>query len=341
MSERLALQPHLQGLAHGRRLDAAEAEEAFGIILDDGATPAQIAGLLMAMRVRGESAVELAGAVRAMRKRMKTVSAPDDAFDNCGTGGDGQHTWNISTAAAFVLAGAGVHVAKHGNRAASSKSGTSDVLAALGIKVEQTPGDVTRILSAGGIAFMFAPAFHPALASVAPVRKELGVRTLFNLVGPLANPAGVKRQLIGAGSQEAADSIAGVVAELGTEATWVVHGAGGLDELSTLGESRVHAIENGKRRTFFVSPEDAGLARARIDDLRGGDPADNAAALLALLDGAKGAYRDIVVLNAAAGLVITGKAPNIAEGARLAEAVIDRHEAKAAFNRLKHLSHAP
>ncbi len=341
MSDLTALQPHLQGLAHGRRLDAAEAADAFGIILDGKATPSQIAALLMGMRVRGESAVELAGAVRAMRARMKSVAAPPGAFDNCGTGGDGLHTWNISTAASFVLAGAGVVVAKHGNRAASSKSGASDVLSALGIKVEQSADDVARILSAGGIAFMFAPAFHPALAQVAPVRRELGIRTLFNLVGPLANPAGVRHQLIGAGSQEAADSIAGVAAELGSEMIWVVHGAGGLDELSTSGPSRVHALEHGQRRTFFISPEDAGLPRSSISDLRGGDPADNATALLALLDGARGPYRDVVVLNAAAGLVITGKATHIGEAARLAEAVIDRHEAKAAFNRLKHLSHAP
>lgn len=323
-----ALKPVLDRLAGGARLSADEAASAFAIVMHGEATPAQTGALLMALRLRGESVDEVAGAVTAMRGAMTTLEAPPHAIDVCGTGGDGAHTLNVSTAVAFVVAGAGVPVAKHGNRAITSKSGAADVLAALGVPVDLTPQAAAAALDANHFAFLFAPNFHPAMRHVGPVRQELGFRTLFNLLGPLANPAGVRRQLIGAPTVEAAEKLAGVLALLGVDRAWVVSGHGGLDEISPSGPSQVFSVEDGAVTPHSLGPEDAGLAAHPIDAIRGGDAAANAAALLALLDGSLGAYRDTVILNAAAALIVAGKAAALIDGAHLAARSIDTGAAR-------------
>ncbi|MFT3808775.1 MAG: anthranilate phosphoribosyltransferase [Micropepsaceae bacterium] len=317
------LKPVLDRLAGGARLDAHEAADAFATVMRGEATPAQTGALLMALRLRGETVDEVAGAVTAMRGAMTTVEAPPHAIDVCGTGGDGAHTLNVSTAVAFVVAGAGIAVAKHGNRAITSKSGAADVLAALGVPVDLKPGAAAAALAAHRFAFLFAPNFHPAMRHVGPVRGELGFRTLFNLLGPLANPASVRRQLIGAPTLQAAEKIAHVLALLGVDRAWVATGHGGLDEISPSGPSHVFAVEDGAVTPHTVSPEDAGLATHPVESIRGGDASENAAALLALLDGAHGAYRDTVILNAAAAFIVAGKAATLIDGARLAAEAID------------------
>jgi len=325
----------LARLAQGERLAESEAESAFGQIMAGEATPAQIAGLLMAMRVRGETVAEMTGAVRAMRARMIAVEAPADAMDIVGTGGDAAGTLNISTAAAFVVAGAGVKVAKHGNRALSSRSGAADALSALGIPVMDTPLDaLPRILAEAGMVFMMAPRHHSALRHAAGPRMELGTRTIFNLLGPLANPARVKRQMTGAYAPEWLRPMAETLARLGTERAWLVHGMG-LDELTLAGPSQVVALEDGRIREFEVTPEQAGLPRAPTEALRGGDPAENAAALLALLEGAPGAYRDCVLLNAAASLVVAGRATDISTAVPIAIQAIDSGAALAVLQKLR------
>ncbi len=336
------LKPILDRLASGGRLDAAEAAGAFAIVMRGEATLAQIGALLMALRLRGETVDEVAGAVSAMRAEMTTVEAPPHAIDVCGTGGDGAHTLNISTAVAFVVAGAGIAVAKHGNRAITSKSGAADVLAALGVPVDLKPEQAAAALNANNFAFLFAPNFHPAMRHVGPARGELGFRTLFNLLGPLANPAGVRRQLIGAPTPEAAEKIAHVLALLGVDRAWVVTGHGGLDEISPSGPSRVFAVEDGAVSPHTVAPDEAGLPIHPLGAIRGGDAAANAAALVALLDGAPGAYRDTVILNAAAALIVAGKAATLGsvevgkaatliDGAHLAALSIDDGRARAAL----------
>lgn len=324
-----ALKPVLDRLASGARLNAAEAAEAFAIVMRGEATPAQIGALLMALRLRGETVDEVAGAVTAMRGAMTTLEAPPHAIDVCGTGGDGAHTLNISTAVAFVVAGAGGAVAKHGNRAITSKSGAADVLAALGVPVDLTPDAAARALNETGFAFLFAPNFHPAMRHVGPVRGELGFRTLFNLLGPLANPASVRRQLIGAPTPEAAEKIAHVLALLGVDRAWVATGHGGLDEISPSGPSQIFAVEDGAVTPHTVSPADAGLPLHTVEAIRGGDAAFNAEALKELLLGAPGAYRDTVILNAAAALIVAGKAATLIDGARLAATSIDSKAAAA------------
>ena len=325
----------LARLAAGERLAESEAETAFGMIMAGEATPAQIAGLLMAMRVRGETVAEMTGAVRAMRSRMIAVEAPADAMDIVGTGGDAAGTLNISTAAAFVVAGAGVKVAKHGNRALSSRSGAADALSALGIPVMETPLDrLPAVLAEAGMVFLMAPRHHSALRHAAGPRVELGTRTIFNLLGPLANPARVKRQMTGAFAPEWLRPMAETLARLGTERAWLVHGMG-LDELTLAGPSQVVELRDGTLREFQVSPEDAGLPRAPTEALRGGDPAENAAALLDLLKGATGPYRDCVLLNAAAGLVVAGRADDIRAAVPLAAASIDGGAALAVLDRLR------
>lgn len=328
------LKPVLARLAAGETLSADEAEAAFGVIMAGAATPAQIAGLLMAMRVRGETAAELTGAVRAMRSRMVEVKAPEGAIDVCGTGGDGAGTLNVSTAAALVLAGCGVPVAKHGNRALSSRTGGADVLAALGVNVDVPPDRLAGVLAEAGCAFLFAPRHHAALRHAAGPRRELGTRTIFNLLGPLANPARVRRQLTGVFDPAWARPMAETLGQLGTERAWLVHGQG-LDELTLAGDNQVVELRGGQLRAFTISPEDAGLPRAPVEAIRGGDPARNADALRALLDGAPGAYRDTVVLNAAAGLVIAERAGDIREGAVRAAAAIDAGAARAALDALR------
>jgi anthranilate phosphoribosyltransferase len=330
----------LARLAAGERLAESEAEAAFGLIMAGEATPAQIAGLLMAMRVRGETVAEMTGAVRAMRSRMLAVEAPEEAMDIVGTGGDAAGTLNISTAAALVVAGCGVKVAKHGNRALSSRSGAADALSALGIPVMDTPLDrLPAVLAEAGMVFLMAPRHHSALRHAAGPRMELGTRTIFNLLGPLANPARVKRQMTGAFAPEWLRPMAETLGRLGTERAWLVHGQG-LDELTLAGPSQVVELRDGQLREFQVTPEQAGLPRAPTSALKGGDPAENAAALTALLDGAPGAYRDCVLLNAGAALVVAGRVEDIGAGAALAATAIDRGAARAVLDKLR-LAAAP
>ena len=328
------LKPVLGRLAAGERLAESEAEAAFGIIMAGEATPAQIAGLLMAMRVRGETVPEITGAVRAMRARMAAIEAPAGAIDIVGTGGDGSGSLNISTATALVVAGCGVPVAKHGNRALSSRSGAADALAALGVNLDVPLDRLEAVLAAAGMVFLWAPRHHSSMRHAAGPRVELGTRTLFNILGPLSNPARVKRQLTGAFAVEWLRPMAETLARLGTEAAWVVHGQG-LDEIALSGETHVVALEDGRIREFVVAPEDAGLDRAPPEAIRGGEPAENAAALLALLRGAPGAYRDIVLLNAAAALVVAGRASDLRAGAAIAARAIDSGAASGVLARLK------
>ncbi|WP_372622287.1 anthranilate phosphoribosyltransferase [Falsiroseomonas sp.] len=331
----------LARLAAGERLAESEAEAAFGMIMAGEATPAQIAGLLMAMRVRGETVAEMTGAVRAMRARMIAVEAPADAMDIVGTGGDAAGTLNISTAAALVVAGCGVKVAKHGNRALSSKSGAADALSALGIPVMETPLDrLPAILAEAGMCFLMAPRHHSALRHAAGPRMELGTRTIFNLLGPLANPARVKRQMTGAFAPAWLRPMAETLARLGTERAWLVHGQG-LDELTLAGPSQVVELAGGSIREFQVTPEDAGLAPAPAESLKGGEPAENAAALQALLEGALGAYRDCVLLNAAAALIVAGRVATLREGAAMAARSLDAGGALDVLRKLRTAAAAP
>ena len=321
-------------IAAGERLSRAEAEEAFGVIMSGEATPVQIGAFLTGLRLRGETVDEIAGAVATMRAKMTRVEAPPGAIDIVGTGGDSSGSYNISTASAFVVAGAGVPVAKHGNRALSSKSGAADTLTALGVKIDLPPEAIARCIREAGIGFMFAPAHHSAMKHVGPARAELGFRTVFNLIGPLSNPAGVKRYLLGVFSPDWVEPLAHVLLGLGAERAWVVHGYGGLDEISPAGETKVAAIEDGRVHSFTIRPEDAGVQLHRTSDIKGGDAAHNAKALRAVLGGEPGAYRDTVLLNAGSALVIAGKAENIAEGAKLAAAIIDDGRARERLDRL-------
>jgi anthranilate phosphoribosyltransferase len=335
----MSLKPILARLAAGERLSEAEAEEAFGIIMAGEATPAQIAGLLMAMRVRGETVAEMTGAVRAMRARMVAVEAPEGAIDIVGTGGDAAGTLNISTTTAMVVAGCGVPVAKHGNRALSSRSGAADAISALGISLDVPMDRLPAVLAEAGMVFLMAPRHHASMRHAAGPRVELGTRTIFNLLGPLANPARVKRQMTGAFAPEWLRPMAEALARLGTERAWLVHGQG-LDELTLAGESQVVSLEaDGSLREFTVTPEDAGLPRAPAAALKGGDPAENAVALEALLNGAPGPYRDVVLLNAAASLVVAGRAADLRQGAALAARAIDDGAALGVLTRLR--AHCP
>jgi anthranilate phosphoribosyltransferase len=321
-------------VAGGKTLSRVEAEAAFEVMMSGEATPSQMGGFVMALRVRGETVDEIAGAVSIMRSKMLRVEAPPEAIDVVGTGGDAAGTYNISTTAAFVVAGAGVPVAKHGNRALSSKSGAADVLTALGVRIDLGPEAVARCIREAGIGFMFAPAHHSAMKHVGPTRVELGTRTIFNLLGPLSNPAGVKRLLIGVFAAEWVEPLAAALVELGTESAWVVHGAGGVDEISVAGPTSVAALKNGTVTTFTVSPEDVNMAFAPLDAIKGGDAKHNAAALTEVLRGAPGPYRDTVLLNAAAALVIAGKAEDLLDGVRVAAASIDEGNARARLERL-------
>jgi anthranilate phosphoribosyltransferase len=320
--------------ATGKPLTAEQAELAFDAMMSGNATPSQMGGFLMALRVRGETVEEITGAVRAMRAKMTPVEAPLGAIDTCGTGGDGVGTWNISTAASFVVAACGVPVAKHGNRGLSSKSGAADVLTALGVNVEADMALVKQALWEANICFMMAPRHHSAMRHVGPTRVELGTRTIFNLMGPLSNPAGAKRQLAGAFSRAWIVPMAEVLSRLGSEQAWVVHGSDGIDELTTTGPSYVAELKGGKVTTYEINPEDAGLKRAGASDLRGGDPATNALALTALLDGHLGPYRDIVLLNSAATLIVAGKVLTLREGVEMAAEAIDSGAARAKLAKL-------
>ena len=312
----------------------AEAEAAFGIIMSGEATPAQIAGLLMMMRLRGETVAELVGAVRAMRARMVAVPVPPGAIDVCGTGGDGVGTLNVSTAVTFVLAGLGVPVAKHGNRALSSRTGGADVLGELGVNVDVPLDRLPAVLDAAGCAFLFAPRHHAALRHAAGPRVELGTRTIFNLLGPLANPGRVTRQLTGVFDPAWARPMAETLSELGTTHAWLVHGQG-LDELTVAGENQVVTLQDGVVSERIVAPEDSGLPRSPVSAIKGGEAPENARALLALLEGVPGAYRDTVVLNSAAALVVAGRADGLKDGAAQAAAAIQGGAALAALHRLR------
>src|SRR5579871_2520441 len=321
-------------VATGATLSRDEAASAFDRMMSGEATPSQLGGLLMALRVRGETIDEITGAVSAMRAKMLKVKAPRDAIDVVGTGGDGSGSVNVSTCASFIVAGAGVPVAKHGNRALSSRSGAADVLAALGVKIDISPQQVSRCVKEAGIGFMFAPAHHPAMKNVNPTRVELGTRTIFNLLGPLSNPAGVTRQVIGVFSAVWLEPMAEVLRNLGSLRVWIAHGSDGLDEITTTGPTRVVELKDGSINAFEITPEDAGLARAKPDALKGGDPEHNAQALLGVLDGGVGAYRDIALLNAGAALMIAGKASSLREAVALGDAAVRSGAARRTLDRL-------
>jgi len=334
-----AFKPLIAKVATGSSLTEAEAETAFNHIFSGEVTPAQLGGFLMALRVRGETIDEITGAVKAMRAKMLRVEAPARTIDIVGTGGDGHGTYNVSTLAALIVAACGVPVAKHGNRAASSRSGSSDVLTALGVRIGLAPREVETCIEEAGIGFMTAQAHHAAMRHVAPARIELGARTIFNLLGPLANPADVKYQMLGVFSAAWLEPLAQVLRNLGSSRVWLVHGADGLDEATTTGPSFVTALEDGRISSFEITPDAAGLPRAALADLKGGDCATNAAALKAVLDGAKTPYRDIAVLNAAAALVVAEKAADLKEGAALAVSALDRGAAADTLARLVKASH--
>ena len=329
-----AFKPLLGKIATGAALTRAEAELAFDHILSGEVTPAQVGGFLMGLRVRGETVDEITGAVAAMRAKMLPVRLRGGAIDIVGTGGDGSGSYNVSTLASIIVAACGVKVAKHGNRAASSRSGSSDVLTALGVKIGLAPDLVRRCVEEANIGFMMAQTHHAAMRHVGAARVELGTRTIFNLLGPLSNPAGVERQLLGVFSRAWLEPLAQVLLNLGSRRVWVVHGSDGLDEMTTTGPTSVVALDAGKLSRFDVTPEDAGLARASPADLKGGDPAHNAAALRAVLAGEKTPYRDIALLNAAGALVVADRATDLRAAATIAARALDDGHAAATLDRL-------
>jgi anthranilate phosphoribosyltransferase len=327
------LKPLIAKVANGESLNRDQSRQAFDILMSGEATPSQIGAFLMALRVRGETVDEIIGAVSSMRSRMLPVTAPADSVDIVGTGGDGFGTYNISTLASIIVAGTGVPVAKHGNRALSSKSGTADALSVLGVKLDIEPDLISRCVSEASIGFMFAQRHHPSMRHVNPSRVELGTRTIFNLLGPLSNPAGAKKQLLGVFSPRWLVPLAEVLRDLGSESIWVVHGDG-LDEITTTGTTHVAALEDGKIRTFDLTPKDFGVETVTINDLKGGDGVANAAALREVLSGRKNPYRDISLCNAAAALVVAGKAETLVDGMKIASASLDEGRAAAALDRL-------
>jgi anthranilate phosphoribosyltransferase len=321
-------------VATGAALTREESAGAFEQMMAGEATPSQMGALLMALRIRGETVDEITGAVTTMRAKMLRVNAPPDAIDVVGTGGDASGSYNISTCAALIVAGAGVPVAKHGNRALSSRSGAADVLAALGVNIDLNPEQIGHCIREAGIGFMFAPSHHPAMKNVGATRAELGTRTIFNLLGPLSNPAGVRRQMVGVFSKHWTEPLTQVLKILGAESVWVVHGSDGLDEITTSGPTSVTALESGVVRSFEISPQDVGLPTVKPEALRGGDAAANASALQAVLEGKKTPYRDVALFNAAAALVVAGKAKNLAAGLDLAAQSVDSGEAEGRLDRL-------
>jgi anthranilate phosphoribosyltransferase len=325
-------------VAERQELSVDDARTAFDIMMSGDATPSQMGAFLMALRVRGETVDELTGGAMAMRAKAQGITAPAGAIDTCGTGGDAKGTWNVSTAVSFVLAAHDIPVAKHGNRALSSKTGAADVLTALGVNIECPFELVEKSLRDACIGFLMAPRHHGAMRHVGPTRVELGTRTIFNLLGPLSNPAGAKRQIMGVFAKQWVEPLAHVQKQLGAERVWVMHGADGMDELTTTGVTHVAELANGQVRTFDVTPEDAGLAVASPDDLKGGEPAANAAALRGVLQGQKNAFRDIVLLNAAAGLIVAEKTDTLREGAAMAAEVLDNGRALARLEQLVAIS---
>ncbi|HYC24631.1 MAG TPA: anthranilate phosphoribosyltransferase [Roseiarcus sp.] len=335
-----AFKPLIAKVATGASLTRAEAMSAFDAMLSGEVTPAQMGGFLMALRTRGETVEEITGAVEAMRAKMLRVKAPNGAVDVVGTGGDNSGSYNVSTLAAIIVAACGAPVAKHGNRAASSRSGTADTLNALGVKIGIAPEAVERCIREAGIGFMMAPTHHAAMRHVGPVRVELGTRTIFNLLGPLSNPAGVRRQLIGVFSSAWLGPMAEVLRNLGAERVWITHGADGLDEMTTAAATSIVELDGGAIRSFEIAPEQFGLERAQAGDLKGGDAVQNAAALTAVLEGAKNPYRDIALLNAAGALVVVGKAGDLGHGLGLAAKALDSGAARATLAKLVEVSNA-
>ena len=330
----------LNKIAARQDLTGAEMREVMTTIMNGEATPSQIGAFLMGLRVKGESVGEIAAAVSILREKMIAVEAPEDAIDIVGTGGDGSETLNISTATAIVVAASGIPVAKHGNKALSSKSGAADVLTALGVKIDLTPAQIARCIREAGIGFMFAPAHHPALRHVGPSRVEMGTRTMFNLLGPQANPASARRYMLGVYSKQWVEPVAAALLANRALSAWVVHGDGGLDEISTTGPTFVASIKGGNLTSFEINPEDAGLPRTELADLKGGDPTYNAARLTALLDGTKDPYRDIVLMNAAAAFIVAGRADTLKLGVEFATRELDSGRAKATLAKLVEASNA-
>jgi anthranilate phosphoribosyltransferase len=324
----------IQKVSGGATLSEEEIRTALDQMTAGAATPAQMGAFLMALRVRGETVEEIAGAAQMLRAKMNRVEVAPDAIDIVGTGGDAHGTYNISTCASLIAAGAGVKIAKHGNRRVSSKSGASDVLSELGVKLEVSPETIARCVDEAGVGFLWAPMHHPALKHWAPIRGELGIRTIFNLLGPICNPAGVKRQVVGVFSWHWVEPVAHVLKSLGAEHVWVVHGHDGLDELTTTGATDVAELKDGVITVFEVTPADAGLSPAKLSDLKGGDEKENAAAIRDVLAGKKTPLRDIAVLNAAAALIVADKAANLLDGAALAAHSIESGAAQRALDKL-------
>ena len=328
-------------VADSKTLSEQEMRTVLEIMTEGHASQAQMGAFLMALRVRGETVEEITGAAQMMRAKMRRVTAPPGAVDIVGTGGDNHGTYNVSTCASLVAAGAGLKIAKHGSRSVSSLAGASDVLSALGIKLDVDSATVERAIDEAGVGFMFAPNHHPAMKHWAPVRADLGVRTIFNLLGPISNPAGVTRQIVGVYSWQWVEPVAHVLAKLGCEHVWVVHGHDGLDELTTTGSTDVAEVKDGKVTVFEITPQDAGLPPAKMSDLRGGDAAFNAAAIRDVLDGKPGAYRNIVLLNTAAALIVGGKTDNLTDGVAMAAKSIGSGAAKAALAKLVEVTNRP
>ena len=335
-----AFKPLLARLADGKPLSPEEAGAFFEACLKGEPTPAQVGSALTAMRMRGETVEEIQAGARALRDTVLKLDHPYDVVDTCGTGGDGRHTLNISTAAALVAAGGGVKVAKHGTRALSSSSGSSDVLAALGVNIDASLAQSRRALDEAGICFLFAPAHHSAMQHVLPVRRDLGFRTIFNLLGPLSNPAGARRQVLGVFDPRWLEPLAQVLGELGAVHAWVVHGQG-LDEMNIAGVTQVAEWRDGQVRRFEVTPGDAGLGRGSLSELRGGEPQTNARALRAALEGRRSAYHDVVLLTAASVFLVAGLAPDLRAGAEMAAASVNEGRALAALDRLVEISNSP
>ncbi len=334
MAEARSLKPLIGRVAGGERLSRPDTREAIDIMMSGEATSAQIAAFLMALRVRGETIDEITGAAEGMRAKALPIRAPAGAMDVVGTGGDQSSSYNVSTATALVVAGCGVPVAKHGNRAMSSKCGSADVLAALGVAIECDPALVQRSLDEAGVCFMLAPKHHAAMKHVGPTRVEMGTRTIFNLLGPLSNPAGVKRYLLGVFSAQWVEPLAHVLGQLGAERAWVVHGSDGLDEITITGPTKVAELRDGKVRTFEIAPSHAGLSAGKAEGIKGADAATNARAVRGVLAGEPSTFRDIVLLNAAAALIVAGKAEDLQQGAALAAKSIDGGKAKAALDKM-------
>ena len=334
------LKPLIAKAASGTPLSRADAREAFNVMMSGEATPAQIGGFLMALRVRGETVDEITGAVEIMREKMLRVDAPAGAIDIVGTGGDASGSYNISTCAAFVAAGAGLKVAKHGNRALSSKSGAADVLMALGVKLDIPPERISACIADAGLGFMFAPSHHASMKHVGPSRVELGTRTIFNLLGPLSNPAGARRQITGVFAKSWVEPLAHVLKNLGSEACWICHGEGGVDEIVPSGTTWISELKDGKVTSFEITPEKAGLERSSLDQLKGGDAAHNADALRHVLAGKPSAFRDAAVMTAGAALVVAGKATDLRQGVATAQQAIDSGAAEAALATLVKVSNS-